>query len=123
MTRRKARTTMRIGSGLVPLGSPEYSADYKARLKAAGLDDDTDGWSMDAKRLHMARQIAMWSNEWPGCPEPICQRMRGCMAPDIHCTNVPKISEAELAANWPRVMVGLRRAIAKVRAERGMDRG
>jgi hypothetical protein len=67
--------------------------------------------------------IHMFLNAWPGCPEPICQRMRGCMAPDGTCANVPPISEAELTAKWPAVLVDLRRALASVPAAPGADRG
>ena len=120
---RKTRNTIRIGSGHVRIDSPAYAADYQARLKAAGLDDDNDELGIDDWRVRLARKISMWLNEWPGCPELICQRMRGCMAPAGDCANVPKVSEEELAREWPRVMVEVRRALDKVLTERGVDRG
>lgn len=122
MTRRTARKMIRIGSGLVPIDGPEFKADYKARLKAAGLDDNPE-LGMDAWRLRAARKINMYLNAWPGCPKPICQRMRGCMAPDGVCANVPPISEAEMAVDWPKVLVEVRRALDQVLTERGVDRG
>ena len=119
MSRRDEKKMIRIGSGLVPIGSAEYSADWHARLKAAGLDDDDMALGIDDWRLRLARKIVMFLNEWPGCPEPICQRMRGCMAPDIHCSNVPPVSDEELARAWPRVLVAVRRALDKAAIERG----
>ncbi len=123
MSRRDTKKMIRIGSGLVPIGSAEYSADWHARLKAAGLDDDDMALGIDDWRLRLARKIVMFLNEWPGCPEPICQRMRGCMSPSGDCANVPPISEEEMARDWPRVMVEWRRALDTVLTERGVDRG
>ena len=123
MSRRDTKKMIRIGSGLVPVGSAEYSADWHARLKAAGLDDDDMALGIDDWRLRLARKIVMFLNEWPGCPEPICQRMRGCMAPSGDCANVPPISEEEMARDWPRVMVEWRRVLDTVLTERGVDRG
>ena len=125
MSRRRKQRMMRIGSGLVPLGSAAYSADYNARLRAAGLEDDDAEWDardIDDRRLRLARQITMYSNEWTGCPEAICQRMRGCMAPRVHCTNVPQPSEAELDAAWPQTLVIWRRALAEAEARQERER-
>jgi hypothetical protein len=121
MSRRKKQKTIRLGSGLVPLGGADDKADYQARVKAAGLDAtdaEIDAMDIDTFRLDLARRIAMFINEWPGCPEAICQRMRGCMAPDIHCTNVPRRSEEESAALWPQTLVTIRRALDKAIARR-----
>ena len=120
MSRRRKRQMMRIGSGFVPLSSAAYRADYKARLKAAGLDgdEDWDSLDMDDRRLRLARQIVMFMNEWTGCPEAICQRMRGCMAPDAYCANVPQPTEEELEAAWPQTLVTWRRALASAEAGR-----
>ena len=123
MTRRNSPRTIRIGSGLVPVDGPEFKADYDARLKAAGLDQDDAELDIDAVRQRLARKINMFLNEWPGCPEPICQRMRGCMAPDDLCANVPPISEEELTAQWPKVLAEVRHTIDGVQAERGRDGG
>jgi len=112
MSRQKKQKTIRIGSGLVPLCGAEYKADYDARLKAAGLDrTETD--DMDTFRLNLARKIDMFNNEWPGCCETICQRMRGCMAPGGNCSNVAALSDEEVAASWPETMLEVRRALDK----------
>jgi hypothetical protein len=123
MSRDKVKKMIRIGSGLVPVDGPEFKADYEARLKAAGLDADSDGLSQDEWRLRFARRIDLMLNEWPGCPEPICRRMRGCMAPSGGCVNVPPVSEEEMEADWPAAKLELRRALDKVLTERGIDRG
>lgn len=74
------------------------------RLKAAGLaredDDDTKPVDIDAVRIKAARTIHMAINTWEGCPEPLCRRERGCMAPNNFCTNalpLPPVSEKDLA--------------------------
>jgi hypothetical protein len=117
MSRRKPKM-IRIGSGVVPLASEAYEADFQARLKAAGLDRDDPALDIDAVRLRIARKIAMWLNEWPGCPEKICQRVRGCMAPRGDCRNVKE--EPFDPAAWHRdkvvIMRALKRRIAEARA-------
>jgi hypothetical protein len=77
---------------------------YKRRLKAAGLAredvDDTQPVDLDALRVKMTRSLHMAINTWKGCPEPLCRRQRGCMAPNNVCTNSPpspEVSEVDLA--------------------------
>ena len=118
---RPKQKMVRIGSGLVPVASKAYEADLKARLKAAGLDgddEDRDSLDMDDMRLRLARQIVMFMNEWPGCPEAICQRMRGCMAPGGDCRNAKQ--EPFDAEAWHRdkvfIMRAIKRRIAEARA-------
>ena len=86
-------------------------ADYVRRKRAAGLDraphDD-----MDAFRSRMARLLHMCINDWEGCPLRLCQRMRGCMAPQSRCANHaddPPATEEETAVAIRQV----RRALDK----------
>ena len=115
---RPKQKMVRIGSGLVPVASKAYEADLKARLKAAGLDGDDPTLGIDALRLRIARKITMSLNEWPGCPEKICQRMRGCMAPGGNCRNAKE--EPFDAEAWHRdkvfIMRAIKRRIAEARA-------
>jgi hypothetical protein len=105
MTRAKSNTYAR--------GGREFDrAAYERRLKAAGLVDEM-AEDIDEFRLDLARRIAMFVNEWHGCPEALCQRHRGCMAPNIHCTNVPPSSQEEIDAEWPRVKAEIHFALEK----------
>ena len=66
---------------------------YQRRLVAAGLvrGADAPAQDIDEFRNNMARRIAIFLNTWHGCPEPLCKRNRGCMAPRIHCSNAPPV--------------------------------
>src|SRR5690349_20742851 len=65
-----------------PQNRAAREADYLHRLRAAGIDPEAElPEDMDAYRYRLARMILMYVNDWPGCPLPICRRMRGCMAP------------------------------------------
>ncbi len=71
-----------------PENAAKAQADLAHRLAAAGLDDDdADKLDIDAFRLALARRIAMFINDFPGCPEKACRRMHGCMAPNGNCEN------------------------------------
>jgi len=56
-----------------------------------------------------------------GCPERICQRNRGCMAPNIHCSNVELPSPEQQAEDWPKVQFEVRTALNKILAERAAE--
>jgi len=58
---------------------------FRRRLKAAGLPPD-EPWEAH-NEFARARRIAMWIDDWHGCPLPSCRRHRGCMAPYLYCTN------------------------------------
>ena len=67
--------------------------DLERRLTIAGLtgeepENPTERGAWRAQQLHME------INDWIGCPEPLCKRMRGCMAPRVWCTNTLEMDEA-----------------------------
>ncbi len=62
-------------------------ANLARRLAAVGLDDDLDDVDLDTFRYRLARRIDMFLNDFPGCPEKLCRRMRGCVAPNGRCEN------------------------------------
>jgi hypothetical protein len=79
--------------------------NYQQRLKAAGLDCDTAEdipADMDEFRNQLARRIVMFINAWHRCPELLCRRHRGCMAPNGQCSNLPPMPEDELERDWPQ---------------------
>ncbi len=91
-------------------------------MRAAGIDPDGEGpEDMDAFRLQLARMIAMFLNEWHGCPERICRRNHGCMAPDIHCANVPQPSPEEMERDWPKVQFEVYKALKAEIARRAAE--
>jgi hypothetical protein len=70
------------------------SPTYESRMKAAGFrndDGDAPPENIHAFRNAMARRIHMFINAWRGCPEGLCRRHRGCMAPNHRCTNAPPV--------------------------------
>jgi hypothetical protein len=83
----------------------ERHIDWDRRLKAAGLDGDGPE-DRDELRMWFARAVEMFTNAWRGCPEVLCRRYRGCMAPNTLCTNVtsrPIVSpeeEQKIIANF-----------------------
>jgi hypothetical protein len=105
------------------LAQEHDTSNYQARLKAAGLDgDDPEDISMDEFRERLARRIAMFMNEWDGCAERICQRNRGCMAPNGDCVNVEddvEMSEEE----WAQCRFDIRQALDERMAELGLKDG
>jgi hypothetical protein len=52
----------------------------QGRRRAARFDDAVPE-DVNEFRRQLARRIAMFVNNWHGCPEPVCRRHRGCMAP------------------------------------------
>jgi len=60
--------------------------DWRKKSRNAG---DTGPKDMDDFRNRLTRSIYVLFNAWRGCPEPICWRHRGCMAPNIVGGNVP----------------------------------
>ncbi len=84
--------------------SEERQADFLRRLRAAGIDPESEGPAdIDAFRYQLARMICMFLNEWRGCPQTICRRNRGCMAPDSFCANVEQPTPEQMERDWPEV--------------------
>jgi hypothetical protein len=110
--------TETAASSLQTRGKRSYSTrNYERRLKAAGLDNDTVPDDADEFRNQLARRIHMAVNEWPGCPELLCQRNRGCMAPDNVCANMPPVTTEEMERDWPRVRAEIYKAVKEQVAE------
>jgi hypothetical protein len=106
-----------------PAKQARDSRDYERRLKAAGLDNDTIPDDDDAFRFELARRITMFFNEWHGhCPEPLCQRNRGCMAPNNFCANVRQPSPEELWREWPSARAEVYTAVQEHLAAHGVDK-
>ena len=100
--------------------SPEdeaRAADCRRRMKAAGLDKDEVPDDMDEVRNQMARRINMFVNEWEGCPEALCRRNRGCMAPNIDCTNARDVTMTE--EEWDNARADIYKAVQARVAELG----
>ena len=92
------------------------------RIKAAGLSDDENDEGpedMDEFRYDLARRIVMLLNRWDGCPEPLCKRNPGWMAPSGDCINIKEepITDAERDA----ARYDIRQAIDEKLAELGME--
>ena len=85
---------------------------YHRRVKAAGLTGDMPE-AADEYRNRFARQIFMHLNRWHGCPELLCRRHRGCMAPNIRCSNIEYPPPEEERRRWEAAKAGI---IARVRA-------
>ncbi|HET9715851.1 MAG TPA: hypothetical protein VFP60_06665 [Pseudolabrys sp.] len=107
---------------------PRDKADYQRRLKAAGLDCDDIPDDEDEFRRRLVRMIPMFLNQWHGCPERLCRRLRGCMAPKGTCTNRPPVSEEEEEERdrWrPAMLAKLRAVIEEIiaRQEQGEQGG
>ena len=102
---------------------PEEQADYQRRLRAAGLGPDTElPENMDAFRYQLARQIAMFLNQWHGCPEPLCQRNRGCMAPHSHCANAEPLPPDPDDREWhTTTKVEIWRILGEILKERAAE--
>ncbi len=99
----------------------ERSESYHRRIKAAGLSDDEEEApeDMDAFRYRMARRIVMFLNQWEGCPEPLCKRNRGCMAPSGDCINIK--SEPMTDEEWDKARYEIREALDEKLAELGLE--
>jgi hypothetical protein len=104
-----------------PKPSDEHQADYERRLRAAGINEDECPENMDAFRYRLARMLCMFHNAWHGCPEKLCRRQRGCMAPDGFCANVKRPSPEERARDWPKLQLEVRTALDKVLAKRAAE--
>ena len=90
------------------------------RLKAAGLDGDDPPEDIDEFRYQFARRIYMFINDWHGCPELLCARNRGCMAPGNICANIPPPTD-EMERDWPRVQAEIYKAVKKRLADAGLE--
>ena len=93
---------------------------YYRRLKAAGITDDMPN-NADEFRDKLARQLAMLTNNWRGCRELICRRNRGCMAPNIVCSNNVVLPEEEEDRLWREVHADIVFAIKACVAELGIE--
>ena len=111
---RRERNTAQPATRSLPPEWGTRSPTYESRMKAAGFrKDDAPPADIDAFRYALARRIAMFINDWRGCPEPLCKRMRGCMAPHSRCTNARpvKADPEALARTMALVHRTLREAI------------
>jgi hypothetical protein len=96
---------------------------FERRLRAAGIDAETIPDDMDEFRVQLARCICMFVNQWQGCPELVCRRNRGCMAPGNLCGNAERPSADEMERDWPRVRAEVYKAVKELVAEQGGDEG
>ena len=104
-----------------PLDKGEHdTSTYEQRIKAAGLDGEPPA-DIDESRDRVARRIVMFLNEWQGCPELLCRRNRGCMAPNIVCANVPKETPEEAEREWRKAQPDVYKALQATRAARGVE--
>jgi hypothetical protein len=112
--------TNRPPSRKQPLDKSEHdTSTYEQRIKAAGLDGEPPE-DMDEFRDQFARRISMYLNEWHGCPELICRRNRGCMAPNNTCANVPELPPEEAEREWRKAQPDVYKVLHEVLAERGL---
>lgn len=93
----------------------EQEADLQRRLAVAGLDGDEEPEDMDEFRHRLTREISMILNEWHGCPQRLCRRNGGCMAPEGLCSNVEY--EPMTREEWEPVRVEVRRALDEMIAD------
>ena len=66
----------------------------------------------------------MLINDWRGCPQGLCRRQRGCMAPDVVCSNarpLPPMAEADKQRAIGGVYRKLREAMEKRLRRAGDD--
>jgi hypothetical protein len=94
------------------------NSSLERRLKATGLDAPDTGDIEDIRR-RLTRRIAMVNNRWHGCPEPICRRNRGCMAPRIVCANIPPRAPADEERRVREIQAALRKALQARRGAHG----
>jgi hypothetical protein len=95
-------------------------ADYARRLRAAGLDPEGNKMpeNMDEFRNEFARRIHMFINKWDGCPERICRRQQGCMAPKISCSNYEELSPEEADRQWRKAQPDIYKTLKAEMARR-----
>jgi len=101
-------------------------ASFQRRIKAAGLvrdQDDSVPDDIEEFRLNLARRICMFIDDWHGCPERLCRRQRGCMAPNNFCANVEQPSPEEIARDWPKVQAKVVKALQAASARRRAQGG
>ena len=94
---------------------------YRRRAKAAGLEGKEPPEDADEFRYALTRRIYMYLNNWPGCPERLCARHRGCMAPNIVCANFPQQSREEADREWRKVQGDVYRSLKAHLAAHGME--
>ena len=95
-------------------------ADYQRRLRAAGIGHEPPDDIVEF-RLTFARRLHMLVNRWHGCPEQICRRSRGCMAPRITCANIEQLPQEEADRQWHAVKGDLYKALKAHLAEHGTE--
>ncbi len=93
----------------------ERAASFHRRVAAAGIDLDHVPEDMDEFRYRLARLITMYVNEWHGCPQRLCRRNEGCMAPENRCSNVQY--EPLTPETWEPVRVEVRRLLDEMIAD------
>ncbi len=114
--------TETVASPLRPHGKRRQGTrNYQRRLKVAGLDNDKIPDDADEFRYQLARRICMFINTWHGCPELLCARNRGCMAPNNFCANMPPVSAEEMERDWPQVRAEIYKAVKAHIAEKGLE--
>jgi hypothetical protein len=97
------------------------AASLAQRLQAAGLDGDPPA-DIDAFRNAMARRIHIAINDWQGCTERLCRRLRDCLAPSGACTNakpLPPMSPEEEARRRAEVVRAFKQACERIPPEEG----
>lgn len=94
----------------------ERVASFHRRVAAAGIDLNYQPEDMDEFRYRLARLITMYTNEWShGCPQRLCRRNGGCMAPEGRCSNVQY--EPFSWERWEPVRNEVRRALDEMIAD------
>lgn len=105
-----------------PENEQARKADIDRRLRAAGLDGDRpEDENIEVFRYKLARQICMYMNDWPGCPEVVCRRQRGCMAPRGFCTNAEPLPPDPDGRAWDKARLAIRKALDERLAELGLQ--
>jgi hypothetical protein len=104
-------------------GSSRETAEQSLarRKKALGLDTPP-GKSLDELRRQLTLKLALVANRWHNCAEPVCQRNRGCMAPQGFCPNIPdpppEEVERRLEALKPWLQKQLKARLAAIQARK-----
>jgi hypothetical protein len=95
---------------------------YERRLKAAGIDNDEVPEDREELYAQTIRKISMYIDRWHGsCPEPICQRNRGCMAPSGRCAKFEERTMEEINRDWHKVQGKFFRALKAAAAAQGVE--
>ncbi len=100
-----------------------HARSFERRLKAANINNETMPDDADEFRYQLTRCICMFVNKWQGCPELVCRRNRGCMAPDNFCANLERPSAEAMERDWPRVRAEVYIAVKEHIAEHGGEEG